>query len=472
MKKSRFLAASPARAYWLFAGGLTLVGGLAGTAVSLAATPQYLAHARVYVSTSGGESGNTSYQDAVASQQSALSLARLMSSEVVTERVVQSMKLSMSPSDLASKMTATVEPETVLINLTVINPSPTEAREIANTTALEFSEFVKQLPVTDNPMAVRPQVTLVQPAVTPSGPISPNTLRNLGLGALAGLGAGLALANLRNRADGSVRDVRELEHFAGEPPLGSIPTSSNRDGKLLDVVTKDQNVLESFKEVRTNLQHALDDRPSRIVCVTSAGTREGKTATVIGMALALSDAGHRVVVVDSDLRDADLSNQLGLGDTDGLTELLSNELEVDAAIHPSGLPRIDAVSSGVASRQPSELLNSEKAAVVFRLLGERYDYVLVDTPALLAFTDGAVVADHMDGVVLVARWAYVESADIESAVANLRRVDATVLGPIFTFTPLSEARRTTLRTRRGIRTKSRPRPWHVSAKQKTDRRAH
>ena len=110
-----------------------------------------------------------------------------------------------------------------------------------------------------------------------------------------------------------------------------------------------------------------------------------------------------------------------MADTDGLTEVLLEGREVGDVIHPSGLPRIDAISSGHPSSQPSELLSSEKAATLFRLLAERYDFVLLDTPALLAFTDAAVVADHTDGVVLVARYAHIESNDLESAVASLHR---------------------------------------------------
>ena len=91
---------------------------------------------------------------------------------------------------------------------------------------------------------------------------------------------------------------------------------------------------------------------------------EGKTTTVIGIAIALSDAGHRVVVVDADLRQADLSNQLELADTDGLTEVLLEESEVDDVVHPIGLPRIDAISSGRASGRPSELLTPATAATL------------------------------------------------------------------------------------------------------------
>ena len=449
MKWSRVRSATPARAYWLFALGFGLVGIALAVAASIAATPLYEAHAKLYVSTTGGAPiSNASYQETSASQQIALSLSKLISSEVITERVVRTMQLDMSPSELSSKVSATVEPETVLIDLNVTDASPTAAREIANSTAFEFSDFVDELVLRTSPSTPRPTVTLIQPAATPNVPVSPNTNRNLGIGLMAGLAAGLVLANLRERADRTVRDVRTLEHIVGQPTLGSIAMSRSRDPKPATLATSDEWVAEGFKEVRTNLHYLLGEGPSRIVSVTSAGLQEGKTTTVIGIAIALSDAGYRVVIVDADLRQADLSRQLGLADSNGLTEFLNEEMAFDDVIHESVFPRVAAISSGHTSRQPSELLTSEKAAMLFRLLGEQYDYVLLDTPAVLAFTDAAAAAGHTDGVVVTARYAGVVSSDLESAVASLQGVGARILGSVFTFAPVSEPRRRSLKARR------------------------
>jgi polysaccharide biosynthesis transport protein len=449
LKTSTLRSASPVRAYWLSALVFGLVGVAVAFAASMAATPQYEAHARLFVSTTGGAPmSNASYQETAASQQIALSLAKLISTEVVTERVVRSMHLDMSPSELSSKVEATVVPETVLIDLTVTDTSPTAAREIANSTAFEFSDFVDTLILKTSPSVPKPQVTLVQPAATPNAPVSPNTSRNLGLGLVAGLAAGLVVANLRERANKTVRDVRTLEQIVGEPTLGSIPPSRSRGVKSAEWVADDEWAAEGYREIRTNLQHSLGESPSRIVSVTSAGLREGKTTTALGIAIALSDAGHRVVVVDADLRGADLSNVLGLTDSPGLTEFLEEKLAFDDVVHPSPFRGIDAIPSGHASRQPSELLTSETAGKAYRLLSERYDYVVIDTPAVLALSDAAVVAARSDGVVLVARHADVVSIDLESAVANLQKVGARILGSVFTYAPVSEPRRRSLKARR------------------------
>jgi succinoglycan biosynthesis transport protein ExoP len=468
LKTSTLRTAGPVRAYCVSALVFGLVGVALAFAASLAATPQYEAHARLLVSTTGGAPmSNASYQETAASQQIALSLAKLIPTEVVTERVVRSMHLGMSPAELSSKIRATVEPETVLIDLTVTDASPAAAREIANSTAFEFSDFVDALILKTSPSVPKPQVTLVQPASTPDAPVSPNTKRNLGLGLVAGLAAGLVVANLRERSNKTIRDVRLLEKIVGGPTLGTIPPSRSRDLKSAVSLTKDQSAVEGYREIRTNLQHALGENASRIVAVTSAGLQEGKTTTVLGIATALSNAGQRVVIVDADLRQAELSNELGMADSPGLTEFLEEKLAFDDVVQPSPFPGIDAIPSGRASRQPSDLLTSETAGKAYRLLGERYDYVVIDTPAVLAFTDAAVVASRSDGVVLVARHADVTSSDLESAVASLQKVEARVLGSVFTHTPVSEPRRRGLKARRKV-PKTAPLPREAKAEKHLD----
>lgn len=424
---------------WVIALVMALVGALIALTASMLATPQYEAHARMYVSTTGGAPvSNASYQETTASQQMALSLVKLIQSETVTERVVDSLRLDMTPSELAEKMEATVEPETVLIDLMVTDSSPVLARELANANAFEFADFVDELQLKTAPSTPKPKVTLVKPAATPTVPVSPNVPRNVGLGALAGLAVGLALANLRGRFIHTVRDPEALEALTGTPPLGAIPVAKSRAGDAFAMVTRDAAMMESLREVRTNLVYVLEGSASRVVSVTSAGLKEGKTTTLCGIAAALSDAGHRVLVIDADLRQAHLTHNLDMADEVGLAEVLDGAFEPTDAIRKLRASRVDVLPAGQISVQPSELLGSRSAEKLLQLFGETYDYVLVDTPAVLAFTDAAVVATHSDGVLLVARYAAVDSEDLRTAISRLGKVDAPVLGAVFTFAPVPE----------------------------------
>ncbi|MDO8942893.1 MAG: AAA family ATPase, partial [Desulfobacterales bacterium] len=380
--------------------GTALIGALAALGMSMLATPQYEAHTRMYVSTTGGAPvNNASYQETTASQSIALSLVKLVQSAAVTERVVDSLQLDVSPSELAKMMETTVEPETVLIDLGVTSSSATLAREIANASAFEFADFVDELQLKTTSSAPKPKVTLVQPAATPIDPVSPNTPQNVGLGALAGIAVGLVLVNIRGRLIHTVRDSATLEAITGLPPLGAIPTSRVRADNAFDMVTRDAAMMESVREVRTNLVHLLESHSSRVVLVTSAGLNEGKTTTLCGIGAALSGAGHRVLVVDADLRTPDLTEKLQLANELGLSEVIDGSAELGDVIHTLRSPDVDVLPAGRVALHPSELLGSAAAEKLLQRLSETYEYVLVDTPPALAFTDTAVVATHSDGVV-------------------------------------------------------------------------
>lgn len=200
MIRSALRSASTTQTYVLAALAFGLLGALAALVVTLVTTPQYEAHATLYVSTEGGSPvNNASYQETAASQQIALSLSKLVTAGDVIDHVNQDLKLNRSPAQLANTISATVEPETVLIDLAVRDSSPNAARDIANSTALAFTDFVANLQVKTSPSTPKPQVTLVQPAITPESPITPNPTRNVGLGVLGGIAVGLVLANLRDR---------------------------------------------------------------------------------------------------------------------------------------------------------------------------------------------------------------------------------------------------------------------------------
>ncbi|MGU3497394.1 polysaccharide biosynthesis tyrosine autokinase [Mycobacterium sp. C31M] len=431
---------------WVIALGLTLVGALVALVLSMLATPQYEAHARMYVSTTGGAPvSNASYQETSASQQIALSLVKLIQSEAVTERVVDSLQLDMSASALAEKMEASVEPETVLIDLTVTDSSPVLAREIANANAFEFADFVDELQLKTAPSTPRPKVTLVKPAATPTAPVSPNVPRNVGLGAVAGLALGFAAASLRGRAIRTVQTSQELEDVTGAAPLGAVPSVQLSGGDAFARVTGNAALMESFRDIRTNLVHLLESSSSRVVAVSSAGLEEGKTTTVCGVAAALSDAGHRVLVIDADLRQARLTQSLDMSKDAGLADALDGVAEAHAVIRSMEHPKVDVLPAGQISSQPSELLASRAAEKLVQQVGESYDYVLLDTPALLAYTDAAVLATHSDGVLLTARYAGVDDDDLRAAMARLSRVDAPFLGAVLTFAPMSHTLRRSLK---------------------------
>lgn len=448
-------ARTAAQLYVLLGLGVALLGALGGLVLSIATPPVYEAKARMMVSATGGPDGSAaSYQQVTASQQVALSIVQFASSEVVAERVVRTLGLDEPAAVVAGGIEATLEPETVIIGIAARAGSPTQAREIANTTAFEFADFVTEIDSAPDPAAVRPRLTLAQAATTPLAPVAPLVSQNVALGGLAGLTLGFVMTNIRLRTDRRVRDGEVLRMIVGTELLGSVPARRRRTGSgargMQESGDEDPIVREGYRGVRTTLRHTLRTASRRVAVVCGTGPDEGATAAALGIAEALAAADLRVLVVDADLRSSELTARLGADGRPGLVEAVAGTVELDDVVRAVPGQRFAVLPAGTTSQGPSELLGSAAAEALFGRLGEDYDYVVVDAPPVLACTDAAVVATWSDGVVLVVRHGEVRSDELEDAVACLRRVGARLLGPVLTCTPVSRITKRSVVGRPGV----------------------
>jgi polysaccharide biosynthesis transport protein len=231
-----------------------------------------------------------------------------------------------------------------------------------------------------------------------------------------------------------------LRTIANSPNLGTITFDPQVPRRPLTVHEDPQAPrAEAFRQLRTNLQFIDVDRPHKIVAVTSSMPSEGKTTTLANLAIALATAGHRVLVVDADLRRPKLADLLGLDRTVGLTSALSGRVNAEQAIqHWAG--GVDILASGPLPPNPSELLGSVQMANTLQQLSQHYDTVLVDTPPLLPVTDAAAVAPATDGVLLVCRFKKTTREQLSAAVEALEAVSAPLLGTVFSMVPATGPR--------------------------------
>ena len=214
----------------------------------------------------------------------------------------------------------TTTPDTVVLSAAVTDTSPEQAAAIANALAEEFVGLVGQLEEPIGPTAAgcpgtagaaaapvaeptRIGVEIIRPAAPQPTPISPNVPFNLALGIALGLLVGIAAAFVRNARDTRVRSAERLQELTGAPVLSEI--ASDRDARLHPLTLgapPGSARVESFRKLRTNLQFLEPTRPHRVVVVTSATVGEGKSTTACNLALALADAGSRVLLIDLNLR--------------------------------------------------------------------------------------------------------------------------------------------------------------------------
>ena len=425
------------RARWVII-CVTIVAVVSGAvALTLLTTPLYQASTRLFVSTTTSASASEIYQGNLFSQQRVLSYAKLIMGETLAQRTVDKLDLDMSAAELQAKVKASAAPNTVLIDVTVLDESPVRARDIADALSDEFVIMVSQLETPEEGAKPDARVVVEQKASIPANPVIPKTNRNLAIGVALGVLLGIGLAVLRDRFDNTVKDRRMLEEITEVGLVGNIPfAKERRSDAAISFATDHSPIAEGFRELRTNLQFLEVDNPPRVLVVTSSLPSEGKTTTAINLALALAEAEHSVVLVDGDMRRPKLDTYLDLVGSVGFSTVLSGRASLHEVLQKTRFPGLSVLTSGAVPPNPSELLGSLAAKKVLSEMRAHFDYVIVDSSPLLAVTDAAVLAAASDGVLVMARFGGTKRDQLAHAVGNLRNVGAPILGAVFTMTPV------------------------------------
>ena len=187
-------------------------------------------------------------------------------------------------------------------------------------------------------------------------------------------------------------------------------------------------VQEAYKTLRTNVRFFLRGEGCRKLCITSSAAGEGKSITLVNLAISIAEAGDKVLLIDADLRRPALSRLLVEKATPGLSGILAEMEDWDEAIRKDIYPNLDILFSGETPPNPSELLGSEKMEELIETMAQRYDYILVDTPPVNVVSDACIVANLLDGVLMLVRKDRSRKDDIKRAVDSLRLTGAKPLG--------------------------------------------
>ena len=257
-------------------------------------------------------------------------------------------------------------------------------------------------------------------AQRPFAPVGPQRNRNIFIAFLISLTAGIGLAFLLDYLDDSVRTSDDVGRHLGLPTLALIPHQSsvekrklgllptkngaaNSSTALISLEDNRSTMAEAYRHLRTSLLFSSAGKPPQTILITSSQPAEGKTTTAINTAITLAQAGADVVIVDCDLRRPRLHSHFGLANANGLTNYLSGEKNPDSLIkHYAGLPKLKVITSGPIPPNPTELLSSNEMKNLLQYLKGNFKHVVIDSPPAISFTDAAILATLVDGVVLVA----------------------------------------------------------------------
>jgi succinoglycan biosynthesis transport protein ExoP len=273
-------------------------------------------------------------------------------------------------------------------------------------------------------------VRLMDHAEVPAAPFSPDVRRNLLLGSLAGLVLAIGLVLGIDYLDDTIKTPEDITRKLRIPFLGLVPAVKGSDHALLTMQVPHE-FGEAFRSLRTSLVFSSGADATRVILVTSAQPLEGKTTTACNLATVLAYGGARVLLIDADMRRPGVHRTLGIQNGTGLSHLLTGQATARQAIGRLAGPDFWVMTAGLTPPNPSELLASDRMkTLISTVKGGPFDWVVIDTPPVLAVTDAVILTPWVSGVVFVIGSEMTQRRLAERAIETLTASHPHLLGAV------------------------------------------
>jgi polysaccharide biosynthesis transport protein len=296
---------------------------------------------------------------------------------------------------------------------------------------------LKQLGVSGD--VVTNAISVVDAAEPSLFPHEPNLPRNLLIGLAAGLFLGLCIVFVLEFMDDSIKFPDEVERLLGLALMGIIPKVSNAkraDGKSVAMDVHDDprsNIAEAYRSVRTALQFSTPEGAPKRLLVTSTERNEGKSTTAAALAINFAQMGHRVLLIDADMRNPSVHKLLGMSNDYGLSNLLSSEGRGEKLILPSAVKNLSVLTAGPVPPNPVDLLMGPKLLLLLNVTATLgIDYVIVDAPPLLGLADSIVLGNQLQNILFVVQASRTRKSHIKTALRRLRLAGVVPRGVVLT----------------------------------------
>jgi capsular exopolysaccharide synthesis family protein len=300
-------------------------------------------------------------------------------------------------------------------------------REIYNTMLAKIKEL--SLAEGAPPKSIR----VIEQAELPTNPVD-NRIIKIILSGILGLILGVSLAFFMEYLENSIRTPDDVEQYLGLPVLGVVPQLMTENSNRIPPIVMQNNEAnlhaEAYRSLRTNLMFSDVKEPVKTITVTSAGPKEGKSITSVNLAVALSQAGKNVILVDADLRRPTLHNVFKVDKYKGLSGVIIGDTSVEEAIQKTEIPGLNILPSGRISANSSELLGSNQMRLLISQLRGCYDVTLFDSAPILGMADTPVLAAETDATVIVIKTGKTNRKTLKFILGQLDRVSANICGVV------------------------------------------
>lgn len=284
-------------------------------------------------------------------------------------------------------------------------------------------------------------VRIVDTAVEPIQPIKPKKLQILILSIFLGGFLGTLLALLRNMMRSGIKDAAQIENELDLPVYATVPrslTQASRNNLLnkrknipiLAVKDSGDIAIESLRSMRTAIHFALMNASNNVIALSGPAPEIGKSFITVNLATILAQGGKRVLVIDGDMRRGYLHKYFNAELSPGLAELLNLQNSYEDIVQNSTVENLFFVTRGKSPVNPSELLSTDKFKAFLDQASAHFDHILIDTPPVLAVTDGIIIAQYAGVNLLIARHAQTQIKELEITVNRFEQANVKVNGVI------------------------------------------
>lgn len=313
--------------------------------------------------------------------------------------------------------------ETVAQNQTAIQGSI--LKQQFETAKSLYSDFLQKTNQANLEVSQEAQnLRVIQVARVPRETTGPKQWQLMVLGIMLGLGTGVGAALISASLDTTIRTSQQVKRYIQLQPLGMIPSMDSASfgfrkkhkalpsapaphgsrglaGSHLTTLNGRSAADEAYRVLRTSVLQSWAGSGPKTILVTSSQPGDGKTTTTVNTGISLAQLGSSVLIIDCDLRTPKVHTLLGVDQGPGLTSCLEGGLAVDEAIQQLQIPNLSLLPAGPVPPNPAELISSNRMKDLLRLLGRRYDHILIDSPPLINLADALILSSSVDGVILV-----------------------------------------------------------------------
>jgi capsular exopolysaccharide synthesis family protein len=275
-------------------------------------------------------------------------------------------------------------------------------------------------------------VSVIDAATVPSKPVKPRVAINLAVAGGVGLLLGFALAFGLEQLDQSIKTSDDVESKLGLPVLGAIPMIKDDVAPFEALADPRSALSEAYNSARTALQLSTADGVPASLFVTSTQPAEGKSTTSIALAKSLAALGHRVLLVDADLRNPSLHRSFHVPNQSGLSSLLAGQSSLGVEVRPTGIADLTLLPAGALPPNPGELLAGRRLMTTLAEALTQYDHIVIDGPPIMGLADAPLLASVADGTVLVIEAGETGGQLAKTALKRINRGGVHILGALLT----------------------------------------